>query len=528
MRSIATSRLRLLAPIAAICALACALCISTYSVFGHTWDEPEHLAAGIALLDTGDYPYDQQHPPLARVAMAVGPYLAGAHSHGNAGPSGDEEGRDILYDEGHYDRYLVLARFGMLPFLIVLLIGTWAWTRRLYGDTEAILAAALVVTTPVIIGHAAVAALDVPMVGTTLIALYLLSTWMANPTMHRALAFGVAAGIAAGTKLSSIPFIGCIAIAWFAMALFFPGRSPNRSAGVEQGVSLLSRPALLQIVASALAAAFMLFACYGFIFEHVVASFSRLLEHNANGHLSYFMGELKRTGWWNFYLVGLAVKTPLPLLACGALGSLWLLHRSTRERTWLIAAPALAWLTTLVFASAYSHINIGIRHVLLILPLLAINAAASMVALWRHTASLLIRVPLLALLVWQAGGMAAAHPDYLPYFNELAGALTHGHPEKILVDSDLDWGQDLRRLKNALRERQIDHFSFVFRGSADLRREGFPSYEFLGPNRPATGWIAVSLLAKATGSEDGGYDWLDAYQPVTRIGKSIDLYYIEK
>src|SRR5215471_13405373 len=77
--------------------LACAFAVSTYSVFGHTWDEPEHLAAGLALVDTGEYPYDTQHPPIARVAMALGPYLAGAHSYGNPGPSGEQEGRDILY-----------------------------------------------------------------------------------------------------------------------------------------------------------------------------------------------------------------------------------------------------------------------------------------------------------------------------------------------------------------------------------------------------------------------------------------------
>src|SRR5258706_10544082 len=107
--------------------LACALAVSTYSEFGHTWDEPEHLAAGMALLDKGEYPYDAQHPPLARIAMAIGPFLAGAHSYGNPGPSGEQEGRDILYRDGHYDRYLTLARIGMLPFLVLLLIATWAW-----------------------------------------------------------------------------------------------------------------------------------------------------------------------------------------------------------------------------------------------------------------------------------------------------------------------------------------------------------------------------------------------------------------
>ena len=70
---------------------------STWSVFSHTWDEPEHLAAGLSLLDRFRYQYDIQHPPLARLAMAVGPYLLGARSVGLPPPDGRPEGVAILY-----------------------------------------------------------------------------------------------------------------------------------------------------------------------------------------------------------------------------------------------------------------------------------------------------------------------------------------------------------------------------------------------------------------------------------------------
>ena len=59
-----------------------ALSASTWRVYGHTWDEPEHLAAGIELLDRGRYEYDTEHPPVARILMAFGPYMAGARSYG--------------------------------------------------------------------------------------------------------------------------------------------------------------------------------------------------------------------------------------------------------------------------------------------------------------------------------------------------------------------------------------------------------------------------------------------------------------
>ncbi|MBV8805714.1 MAG: hypothetical protein JO042_11715, partial [Sinobacteraceae bacterium] len=74
------------------------LAASTWRVYGHTWDEPEHLAAGLELLDRGKYEFDTEHPPLARVFIALGPWLAGSHSFGTKPPDGTQEGVDILYD----------------------------------------------------------------------------------------------------------------------------------------------------------------------------------------------------------------------------------------------------------------------------------------------------------------------------------------------------------------------------------------------------------------------------------------------
>jgi hypothetical protein len=114
---------------------------------------------------------------------------------------------------------------------------------------------------------------------------------------------------------------------------------------------------------------------------------------------------------------------------------------------------------------------------------------------------------------------ARAHPDYLAYFNELAGA----RPERVLVDSDLDWGQDLRRLTATLQRRGIDTLSVRLFGSADLRRHDLPVFRVLPPYQPATGWIAVSELMLRTSDR---FTWLKAYEPVERVGKSIRLYHI--
>ena len=107
MSSFLRRRFAVFAVLAGLSMATCLLVASTWSTFSHTWDEPEHLAAGLQLVDTGHYDYDIQHPPIARALMALGPYLAGARSQGLPPPDGKPEGIAILYGEGHYDLSLI-------------------------------------------------------------------------------------------------------------------------------------------------------------------------------------------------------------------------------------------------------------------------------------------------------------------------------------------------------------------------------------------------------------------------------------
>ena len=99
------------------------------------------------------------------------------------------------------------------------------------------------------------------------------------------------------------------------------------------------------------------------------------------------------------------------------------------------------------------------------------------------------------------------------------------HPERILVDSDLDWGgQDLRRLEQVLAARAYQQLWLGYKGTADLSREALPPYTLLKPNQPVSGWVAITMLTLQ--ENQAGYGWLQRYQPVQRVGKSFALYYI--
>jgi 4-amino-4-deoxy-L-arabinose transferase-like glycosyltransferase len=548
--------------------LTSALAASTWHVYSNTWDEPEHLAAGIELLDRGRYEYDTEHPPIVRVLMALGPYLAGARSFGTPPPDGVQEGVDILYTGGHYDLYLSLARLGTLPFLAVLLLAMWLWARRLTAsEGEALLAVLLLATVPPVLGHAALATLDVAAAGTVLLALYALQSWLESPHWRNAAFFGITAGLAVGSKFSAIPFLvlGLVVMASVHGLLWWRGRQtalvPDRPFPI--GVFRRRALGLAMVLAAGAVPLFLAYhlrisdgaslphrfdlAVRFLLQEHGLAHMAGVLlghvwlplwvkgviegivaikAHNDTGHLSFLLGQLRLTGWWYFYLVALVAKTPLPLLATGPVGMAVLARDGWLCRDAWRLAPALLFLTVLVFSSGFSHINIGIRHVLVLYPFMALGGAHAVALTWRYLRKLALRPVaivgcafLAGLVSWQVSGLWSAYPDYLPYFNEAVA-----YPERVLVDSDLDWGQDLRRLEQRAAAMKIPKLNLAYRGTADLAHEPLPPFVMMPPWKTVSGWVAISALAKV--HDPKGYAWLDAYKPMEKIGKAIDLYYI--
>jgi 4-amino-4-deoxy-L-arabinose transferase-like glycosyltransferase len=191
--------------------------IGTYSVFSHTTDEPAHIAAGMELLGRGAFSYEQQHPPLARLAVAIGPYLLGARSHGATDII--DEGLAILYTSGGYLQTLRAARLGVLPFFVALVAITWAWAHRDFGTVAGAAAALLLVTTPPLLGHAGLATTDLPVAAACVLALFAFVRWLEYPNAYRSATVGVATALAFTAKLSAVVFLpicfaAAIALRW--------------------------------------------------------------------------------------------------------------------------------------------------------------------------------------------------------------------------------------------------------------------------------------------------------------------------
>jgi hypothetical protein len=242
------------------------------------------------------------------------------------------------------------------------------------------------------------------------------------------------------------------------------------------------------------------------------------------------LGSYSTTGWWYFFPVVLAVKTPLSflILALGGYGLLFVRRRSERFR-WQAWAPG-ACAVAILAAVMPAHINIGDRHILILYPLLAMLAALATVSLLRQGRRPAMFAAI-ALLSWQCFASARSHPDYLSYFNELV----RGDPARVLSDSDLDWGQDLQRLSDKLKAVGAKQVTLIYFGTADVTKHGLPEIRQATPYQPQTGWVAVSAFVRTVLAAqvqrqfqrpDSPVGWLDAYRPVAHVGKSIDLYYI--
>jgi hypothetical protein len=211
----------------------------------------------------------------------------------------------------------------------------------------------------------------------------------------------------------------------------------------------------------------------------------------------------------------LLIKTPIPFLLLGlagvllALQRLW--HRDAGYHVLLLCGAATPYLV-----ASMAHINMGLRHVLSVYPFLALLGASAVLVAWKKGPA--FRALVTGLLAWQIIACLVAWPDYLAYFNETAAS----HADYFVVDSDVDWGQDGKRLSQQLNRLQADHVWIAFFGSEDLHRLPMPSWQVLPPGRPETGWIAVSELLLKRDPED--YSWLAPYKPVAMAGKSIRIY----
>ena len=487
---------------------------------GMTNDEVIYLPAGYRHLTASDYRANPTTPPLAKMMIASGIVAGNGFSIPPLAPGMDE--MEWAYRSVHvHSSAAVLLRRGRAPVMVVtLLLATlaWLWTRQAAGPGPALLALTLVAFHPSLLAHGHLATTDMTAAAAMLLASWACWRWCRAPRAGWAALTGLALGAAVATRLTGWLLLPClVALAVWRPA--HPARAPRPTA-VALGVFLGMLVVLAPLV---------VWASYGFHYapwpgesvarvaplrsgagtwavdlaerlrvfpEAYLEGVRYQLGHGTLGHPAYLMGERSHTGWRHYFLVAFLVKnTPGFLLATAAGLSLAIAGRRDPDRralAWHLGLPA----AVVFLAASAGRIQIGERYILPIYPYLTLLTAAVSGPLLGRTAGRLAVAATLAAHVVPA--LLATPRGHLTYFNAIAGGTDRGH--RVLLDSNLDWGQDLPRLADWMKRRGVARVQLGYHGADDLarlgiEREDLPGIHLYPPRPPAVpfrGVVAVS------------------------------------
>ena len=520
-----------------------------------TYDEQTYYARGYAVLRTGDMRLRLRHPLLTNLISALPLLLlpdlqvptdhgswTNAEFHGFSAQFLWETNREWAH------QIVYLSRWPMMLLAVLLAALVYRWARILYGTGGALLALVLVAFDPNLIAHGRLANTDIGQTAFIFIAAYAFWEYQRRPSWQRLLLAGVACGLAQTTRFTALALFPIFGLQALAAALF----AQPRAAKPVENHTLWRAIAYAAGVVIALAAVSLLtiWAVYGFTWGPVDGTgpslpapdhwgeFLSLVNRLGRADRAFLLGRIYEGGWWPYFFVAFAVKTPLPTLILVA----WATVRAIRDRRWLREMPLLLPAAAYFGSGVAGNLNTGYRLILPIIPFLAVHAA-------RLSTPPRPRVPsprssrarrfiLAALAVWLVLSSLLIYPHYLAYFNELVGP-PNGY--RVLVDSNLDWGQDLPGLRTWMEENNVETVYLSWFGIAPPEQYGVryrflpgwppfeqPALRVYHPERPLPGVYAISAthLQGAILDDPDTFAFFRSQQPIARIGYSIHIYQV--
>jgi hypothetical protein len=412
-----------------------------------TSDEVAHLPAGYTYWITHDFRLNPEHPPLAKLLASL-PLLVLKPRLDLTWPEWKNAqqyifGYGFLYTNDA-DR---LIFWGRLPMTLLAAAGAlivFLWAYEMFGPASGLFALGLCAFSPNLLAHGMLVTTDVPLAVFTVLALYLVWRRCKTPSIAGAVCAGLATGAAMASKFSGA-ILPLIIIAFSAARVF---------AAVDRRKSFVGEAKFLLI--AGMAALAFVEASYLF----AVAPWTYLRDMhlvNANHNpirLFYLFGNFSRTGWWYYFFLVFLVKATIPLLLTIVLAAIQLCYRKFAD-AWgesLILAGVLAYLTALTLGAD----DLGIRYMLPIFPLLFVWGSRIAKDLSKKPAGMAIGVFLIA---WQAHAALSSFPNYIPYFNELAGGAGGGI--RYLDDSNVDWGQGIKQAADYVHSHHLETVEFL-------------------------------------------------------------------
>lgn len=443
----------------------------------------------------------------------------------------------------HQPALLPLVRLWSLAFYATALATTAGWARRVYGPRAMVAASAMFALSPNLIGHGALATMEMPLVALTAGLGWLSWEWLSRGSRRAFVGSAALAGLAFSCKYTAILYPALIGACWV-VERWRAGDRPRRSL-LARSVGLVASYAAIMAASNLAATAFDLapislnashhpsldaklsgplktLAAHAITtpIPRELAGFVSQARLQGEGGTSYLLGERRGYGWWYYYLVTLAVKVPL-----GA--GLILAARAATIRVRSPHTPGSALIPTFVIGfltitSIASTRNYGIRYLLPLAPMAIVWGSG--LAAGARRSRLLLGVGL----VGMGLAVGSIHPHELAYFNEAAGGPRGGR--FLLGDSNLDWGQGCKDLAALQADRpELADLTLYYFGDTDPSRFGVRGRTYLvnavtlPPGFPArlsadTRYVAVSTsLQHGPWGPPGYFGALDDAPPVAAL-----------
>ncbi|WP_437588811.1 ArnT family glycosyltransferase [Sorangium sp. So ce1000] len=536
-----------------------------------TEDEWPHMTRGLAFWQTSDMRLNYAHPPLGNALAAIPlALMKGNPQVTSFKPWKDASIGPVAFDYIKQDyararEQLFRARLMVMLMAVALAGYVWFWCRWFWGTRAALVGLALVALNPTIIAQGRYVTTDLPAALTTMLAVGEFARYASGRAGRWSLAtMTLAIGAAAVAKYSGLLLVPIFLVIGVLLAATGRGRYEGKPAARrfgELGLHMLIAGVGLLLVINAvykfdhtgmsvqdiLAAPEPQYGVSKGYKHHLMEKFS-LVRHlpagmriplpytylfgtaavtalNASGFTSYFLGETIRMGHWAYFPVMLLIKNPpatiLLLLAGAALAA-------RRLRT-LSVEVIVTGVTALLLLASFmrANLNMGIRHAMPIMPLLAVLAARSFDKLWSLAASRRpVQLALAGLVASTAVSALLIAPHYLGYFNLFVGGEAGGH--KISIYGE-DWGQDRAAFAAYAKEHGIQPLYYNYQ--TEMRRVewdyfGVPYKLFRCDTVPAPGsWVALHALTLKTAPKKC-YKVIRGRDPDVEINHHIYLYRI--
>lgn len=515
------------------------------------YDETEHVTSGYLCLTERNFRVNPWHPPLAKDLSAVPLWSAGVKPPAAAASinvSNQQIVHDFFFAGGNDPQSIIrLARMPMIASAVAFLAVYFFLNARFFGPLAGLFSLVLLSSSPTFLAHGRFVENDVMAAAAFFVSIALFVEFLCRRSSSVFMLTAFAVAVSQLVKFSLIALYPYFAILCICLLVRRLVRSKTLAAALKTvllsliDLSLVALMYLFGLVmvavvyqwhvanlpsefqawynsftfdrlqAPALAVALNLMASVdnlrGLSWYLTGLAAQTLHVQSGFGMESYLLGKWYRGGNSIYFPLVIGIKESLAALALTALAAgsflldvraktVFVLQSSDRNRRAIMfGAASVLFVSLYMMMSASCGLNIGVRHVLPILPFVMSLTGAQLAAQTRVIGNrpsfflLLVAVLLMVNFV----SVHLSWPGYLSYYNEVVGGKRGG--ATVAVDSNCDWGTDLLRLKRFLERRKLDKVELLYFGKGDPKAYLGASYlPFSLEQRPEPGqWVAVSV-----------------------------------